>query len=126
MLPDAPSFGPSSLEQDGQQHQLSKNHIFWVIPNYRSDETSAEIKPLTPGAKMEVAFDDSFGCGAQEFCPQGLSLRNNAPKAHNPSFLEIIVGQESAVVVSFQPMIEVNLVEVRRDHLFSQFMSLRT
>jgi hypothetical protein len=31
-------------------------------------------------------------CGAQEFCPQGLSLRNNAPKAHNPSFLEIIVG----------------------------------
>lgn len=60
MLPDAPSFGPSSLEQDGQQHQLSKNHIFWVIPNYRSDETSAEIKPLTPGAKMEVAFDDSF------------------------------------------------------------------
>jgi hypothetical protein len=31
-------------------------------------------------------------CGAQEFCPQGLSLRNNAPKVHNPSFLEIIVG----------------------------------
>jgi hypothetical protein len=30
-------------------------------------------------------------CDAQEFCPQGLSLRNNAPKAH-PSFLEIIVG----------------------------------
>lgn len=57
---------------------------------------------------------------------RGLSLRNNAPKAHNPSFLEIIVGQESTVVVSFQPMIEVNLVEIRRDHLFSQFMSLRT
>ena len=31
-------------------------------------------------------------CGAQEFCPQGLSLTNNPPKAHNPSFLEIIVG----------------------------------
>lgn len=68
---------------------------------------------------------------AQEFCPQRLSLRNNAPKAHNPSFLEIIVleiivGQESAVVVSFQPMIQVNLVEVRCDHLFSQLMRLRT
>ncbi len=64
-LPDAPEpsqnqSGLSSLEQDGQQHQLSKNHIFWVIPNYRSDEKPAEIKPLTPGAKMKVAFDDSF------------------------------------------------------------------
>jgi len=64
-LPDAPSSskiqsGPSSVEQDGQQHQLSKNHILWVIPNYRADENSAEIKPLTPGAKMKVAFDDSF------------------------------------------------------------------
>jgi len=64
-LPDAPSSSqiksdPSSLEQDGQQHQLSKNHIFWVIPNYRSDENSTEIRSLTPGAKMKVAFDDSF------------------------------------------------------------------
>jgi hypothetical protein len=64
-LPDAPSSSqiqssPSSLEQDGQQNQLSKNHIFWIIPNYRSAENSAEIKPLTPGAKMKVAFDDSF------------------------------------------------------------------
>jgi len=64
-LPDAPSSsqiesGPSSLEQDGQQHQLSKNHIFRIIPNYRSDENAAEIEPLTPSAKMKVAFDDSF------------------------------------------------------------------
>jgi hypothetical protein len=64
-LPDTPrasqiESGPSNLEQNGQQHQLSKNHIFWVIPNYRSDENAAEIKPLTPGAKMKVAFDDSF------------------------------------------------------------------
>jgi hypothetical protein len=64
-LPDAPSSsqiqsGPLNLEQDGKQHQLSKNHIFWVIPNYRSDENPAEIKPLTVGAKMKVAFDDSF------------------------------------------------------------------
>ncbi len=64
-LPDAPSAsqiesGRSSLEPDAQQHQLSKNHIFWVIPNYRSDENVAEIEPLTPSAKMKVAFDDSF------------------------------------------------------------------
>ena len=60
-LPDAPK--PSQTQspvQNGQQHEPSKNHIFWVIPNYRSDEDSTQTKPLTPGAKMKVAFDDSF------------------------------------------------------------------
>jgi hypothetical protein len=63
--PDAPQLsqipsGQSSPQQNGQQHEPSKNHILWVIPNYRSDENPAEIKPLTPGAKMRVALDDSF------------------------------------------------------------------
>ena len=31
-----------------------------MIPNYRSDENQADIKPLTPGAKIKVAIDDSF------------------------------------------------------------------
>ena len=38
---------------------------------------------------------------------------------------EVVIRQESAVVVSFQPMIEVNLVEVRGYHLFAQFVALR-
>jgi len=64
-LPDAPSSSqaqshPSSLAQSAQQHEPSKNHIFWIIPNYRADENSAEIEPLTPDAKMRVALDDSF------------------------------------------------------------------
>jgi hypothetical protein len=64
-LPDAPNSSQtqsrtSSLAQGAQPHEPSKNHIFWIIPNYRSDENSAEIKPLTPGAKMKVALDDSF------------------------------------------------------------------
>jgi len=64
-LPDAPEArqsqaGPSKTAQDNQRHEPSKNHIFWIIPNYRSDENPAEIKPLTPRAKMKVAFDDSF------------------------------------------------------------------
>ena len=65
MLPDAPSAsptqsGPSSSAQDSQRHEPSKNHIFWIIPNYRSDENLAEIKPMEPKAKMKVALDDSF------------------------------------------------------------------
>jgi hypothetical protein len=64
-LPDAPSAAqtqsePSSVAQSVAQHEPSKNHIFWIIPNYRSDENSAEVKPLTPGTKMKVALDDSF------------------------------------------------------------------
>ena len=64
-LPDAPSASqtqssPSSLTQERQQPEPSKNHIFWIIPNYRSDENPAEIKPLTPAEKMKVALDDSF------------------------------------------------------------------
>ena len=62
---DAPSASqtqsnPSSVTQNVPQHEPSKNHIFWIIPNYRSDENTAEIKPLTPGQKMKVALDDSF------------------------------------------------------------------
>jgi hypothetical protein len=58
-LPDAPSASqnqssPSGVAQSVPQHEASKNHIFWIIPNYRSDENSAEIKPLTPAEKMKV------------------------------------------------------------------------
>jgi hypothetical protein len=64
-LPDAPSTSQtqsvsSSVAQSVPQHEPSKNHIFWIIPNYRSDENAAEIKPLTPAEKMKVALDDSF------------------------------------------------------------------
>jgi hypothetical protein len=46
-------------DQNGQKHKPSSNHIFWVIPNFREDETGA-FKPLTPKAKFKVAFQDSF------------------------------------------------------------------
>jgi len=60
-LPDAPK--PSQTQSPGPnsaQHEPSKNHILWVIPNYRSDEASTTITPLRPRAKLKVAFDDSF------------------------------------------------------------------
>lgn len=64
-LPDAPSAiqaqsSPLVVEQSVPQREPSKNHIFWIIPNYRADENPTEIKPLTPEEKMKVAFDDSF------------------------------------------------------------------
>jgi hypothetical protein len=64
-LPDAPGATqtqskPSNLTLHDEQHEPSKNHILWIIPNYRSDENSEEIKPLTPAEKMKVSLDDSF------------------------------------------------------------------
>ena len=64
-LPDAPSATrtqskPSNLTQHDKQREPSKNHILWIIPNYRSDENPGEIKALTPAEKMKVSLDDSF------------------------------------------------------------------
>jgi hypothetical protein len=63
-LPEAPQPQEQSKESNPEQTDRpakpSKNHIFWVIPNYRADENTADIKPLTPGAKFKIAFDDSF------------------------------------------------------------------
>jgi len=50
----------SNPEQNGEGNKISKNHIFWVIPNYRADESQAKFKPLTRSAKFKVALDDSF------------------------------------------------------------------
>ena len=61
-LPDAPephSSVPVNAAQENS-HNYSKNHLLWVIPNYRSDESLEEITSLDSRAKMKVAFDDSF------------------------------------------------------------------
>jgi hypothetical protein len=63
-LPDTPQPQnqpkQADPENNGQRHKPSQNHIFWIIPNYRADESSAEFKPLTSHAKFKVAVDDSF------------------------------------------------------------------
>ena len=55
----------------------------WVIPNYRSDEDPTKIKPLTPGGKFKVAFDDSFDPSAfliaGVFAGVGMAQREYAP-----------------------------------------------
>ena len=61
-LPDNPqpqsqSPAPGPADNKGQ---YGKHHILWVIPNYRSDESASEFKPLTPRQKFKLAFDDSF------------------------------------------------------------------
>lgn len=62
-LPDVPQAqkGPGApSDQNGKEDGAGKRRILWVIPNYRSEENSADIKPLTPGGKFKLAFYDSF------------------------------------------------------------------
>lgn len=62
-LPDAPQphNGPASpSDQNGEKSAAGKHRILWVIPNYRAEENSVDIKPLTPGGKFKLAFYDSF------------------------------------------------------------------
>jgi hypothetical protein len=42
------------------------------------------------------------------------------------SLLKVVVDQEAPVIVSFQPVVEVNLVQIGRDQFFPQFVSFRT
>jgi hypothetical protein len=85
-LPDAPrpAQSASSPSQDSLQHQVSKNHIFWVIPNYRADEDSTKIKALSPGAKMKVAAEDSFDPSA--FLVAGVFAGVGMAQIQYPSF----------------------------------------
>jgi len=88
-LPDAPSVnqtqsGPSNPAPRNPQHEPSKNHILWIIPNYRSDENPADIKPLTPREKMKVAIDDSFDPSA--FLVAGIFAGLSRVQNQYPSF----------------------------------------
>lgn len=62
-LPDAPQpqhASPPLPTPKKQPSEYGKHHIFWVIPNYREDESGAEFKQLTAHQKFKLAFDDSF------------------------------------------------------------------
>ena len=88
-LPDAPQPAQSQTpqsnpEQNGPQHEPSKNHIFWVIPHCRSDEDTTRILPPTRSAKMKVAFDDSFDPSA--FLAAGVLAGLGTAQRHYASF----------------------------------------
>jgi len=60
-LPDEPSsqVPEANSKLSGTAKSRSENHIFWVIPNYRSDEKQSATT-LTSGAKVKIALQDSF------------------------------------------------------------------
>lgn len=88
-LPDAPKLAEirstqSNPDQEPQPQERSKNHIFWVIPNYRSEEDRTKITALTARAKMKVALDDSFDPSA--FLVAGVFAGVGMAQRQYPSF----------------------------------------
>ena len=68
----------------GWRQKYGKNHILWVIPNFRADEESEEISPLTPHEKYKVALDDSFDFSA--FLVAGVFAGSSMAQRQYPSF----------------------------------------
>jgi hypothetical protein len=58
--PQMPETQQANAKQSGTTKARSENHIFWVIPNYRSDENQSATTTLTPGAKFKIALQDSI------------------------------------------------------------------
>jgi hypothetical protein len=87
-LPDAQQPQTKSPQpkpaQAGSKGEYGKHHILWIIPNYRSDESTLEFKPLTPRQKFKLAFDDSFDPTA--FLVAGVFAGSSMAQRQYPSF----------------------------------------
>jgi hypothetical protein len=84
----------------------------------------AGAEKIIQQATRTIPTDD--WCRAQKL---GTALRNAEARVIivKCSFrlsLEIVIDQKTTVVVGLEPMVQVNLIEVRSDDLFSQFVSL--
>ena len=65
-------------------------------------------------------FSQISDCATQEFHP-GFNLSRTD---HDPQPLDVVIRQEPSVVVGFQPVEEMNLIQVRAHEFFSQFVRL--
>ncbi|HVN21293.1 MAG TPA: hypothetical protein VMU05_21075 [Dongiaceae bacterium] len=60
-IPGGPQPQQKQPERSSGISGYRKNHIMWVIPNYRTDEDGTEITvALTPQQKFKLAVDDSL------------------------------------------------------------------
>jgi len=80
---------------------VQDNHVIEQVSSATTDPTFRD--PVLPG------------CGAQK-------SRRGKEKTEKCLVLQVLVGQISAMAVRLEPVVEMNLVQVRSDGLFSQFM----
>ena len=64
-----------------------------------------------------------MGCATQIFHPRSESM-DRFHLTRFAWFLEIVVGEEAAVVVALKPMVEMDLIKVGRNKFFPEFVGL--
>jgi hypothetical protein len=92
LLPDAPQPVPqadTAPQNPAPQNPPSKgprnkNHIFWIVPDYRQEENAENINPLTPHQKLKMALQDSFDPSA--FLVAGIFAGTSMAEDQYPSF----------------------------------------
>ena len=65
-VPVAASFGQDT--EPAPEH--TPEHVFWLVPNYRTTTLPADYEPLSLKEKMKLAAKDSFDRGT--FAPAGV------------------------------------------------------
>lgn len=83
-VPNTPQPQAAPVPPPVEERGWNKNHILWVIPNYRSDETTDVYHPLTPKGKFKVALYDSLDPSA--FLVAGVFAGINMAQRQYPSF----------------------------------------
>lgn len=83
-LPETPQPQTTAPTPPPDDKGWGKTHIFWVIPNYRADESSDVYKSLTPKQKFKVALSDSFDPSA--FLVAGVFAGISMAQTQYPSF----------------------------------------
>jgi len=77
--------------------------------------------------RADAAGGNRCTCGTQIFC-LGPEINGSLPPSKGSQgfawLLEIVVGEEAAVVVAFKPMIEMDLIKVGCNNLFPEFVGL--
>jgi hypothetical protein len=84
-LPDTPqpqTTAPASSNDDNKG--WNQNHILWIIPNYRAEESTAPFQALTPKQKFKIAVFDSLDPSA--FLVAGVFAGINMAQTQYPSF----------------------------------------
>jgi hypothetical protein len=83
------------------------------------------MHPLLAAHLLALAQGDPVLCSAKTPSGYGETFIFLWPNLRN-SALKVVVDQQASVIVGFQPVVEVDLVQIGRYQFFAEFVSFRT
>ena len=89
-VPALDPIGSAVPVQTAHRPEDLPKHIFWIIPNYRSDPDLQNSKPLSSGRKFKLAARDSFDPGT--FLLTGIFAGISQNSRSTPSYGQGLAG----------------------------------